>query len=116
MKSEKRFRVHFNNGKQYFDVYIADSQRKFMAREKCWAYYNPQEERKARRGLFGSVHFSKVGSGLVAHELLHMLIDWIKAGYGKITDRNEERIVLMYGEMVRNFWRKYYQWTKMTNL
>ena len=117
MKSEKRFRVHFNKGKQWFDVYIADSQRKFMARESCYAYYQPASPRNVRRGMFGTVHFSKTGTGLVAHELLHLLIDWVRVGRSHtITERNEESVVLMFGEMVRAFWNKYYQWEKKTTL
>jgi len=112
-----RFRVYFNYRKQWFDVYISDNSRRFMLREKCYAYYQPYRQRKKRKGLFGEVHFSRVGSGLVAHELLHLLIDWIKVGKGKvIRDSNEEDIVSMYGEMVRNFWRKYYAEEKKTTV
>jgi hypothetical protein len=114
--NKRSFRVYFNKRRQWCDVFIADNSRKFMFAEKCYAYYQPTRDRKARRGLFGEVHFSRVGSGLVAHELLHLLIDWIKARGSKITDSNEERIVLMYGELVRNFWRRYYQIEKKTDV
>jgi hypothetical protein len=67
--------------------------------------------------MFGSVHFSRVGAGLVAHELLHLLIDWTLArGNFKFTDRNEERVVEMFGEMVRQFWNRYYAWKEHTSI
>jgi hypothetical protein len=113
---DKSFRVYFNKRRQYFDVFIADNSRKFMLREKCYAYYQPQTERQARKGKFGEVHFSRTGAGLVAHELLHLLIDWLRARKVTITNDNEERIVLLYGEMVRNFWRKYYEWIGKTTV
>lgn len=114
--AKKSFRVYFNRRKQWVDVFIADSSRKFLLREKCYAYYQPSVPRKARRGKFGEVHFSRMGAGLVAHELLHLLIDWLRARRVKITTDNEEGIVLMFGEMVRNFWRRYYEWEKKTTV
>lgn len=111
------FRVYFNKRKQWFDVFIADNSRKFMKANKCWAYYQPAYPRKTRRGLFGSVHFSRIGAGLVSHELLHLLIDWTLArGNFKFTDRNEERVVEMFGEMVRHFYVRYYAWKEHTSI
>jgi hypothetical protein len=117
-KVRPTFRVYFNKRKQWCDVYIADSPRRFMRENDCWAYYLPASHRKARKGLFGTVHFSRVGSGLVAHELLHLLIDWTFASRGtfKFTNRNEERIVEMYGELVRKFWVRYYAWKEHTSI
>jgi len=104
-----RFRVYFNRRKQWFDVFVSDNARRFMARDKCYAYYQPARDRRARKGLFGEIHLSRMGNGLVAHELLHLLIDWVQSGRGGVINaRNEERIVIMFGEMVRNFWRLYY--------
>jgi hypothetical protein len=112
------FRVYFNKRKQWIDVYVADSSRKFMRENKCWAYYQPAHPRKSRKGYFGSVHFSRVGAGLVAHELLHFLIDWTTAGNRvfTFTDRNEERVVEMFGEVSRIFWNKYYAWKEHTTI
>ena len=112
----KAFRVWFNKRKQYYDVFIADNSRKFLYAEKCYAYYQPETVRKARRGKFGEVHFSQTGAGLVSHELLHLLIDWMRVRNMTITPDNEERIVSMYGELVRRFWIKYYAWEKRTTL
>jgi len=116
-KQKPSFRVHFNKGKQWFDVYIASSSRKFMGSCKCWAYYHPILPRKNRKGKFGEIHLSRTGAGLVSHELLHLLIDWIKVGRSKkITDRNEEAIVEMFGEMVRRLWLRYYSWKEHTSI
>jgi len=111
MPQEMNFRVYFNHGKQYFDVFVADSQRRFMNANKCWAYYQPEKGRRSRRGCFGSVHFSKLGSGLVAHELCHLWLDWCRTGRakGRLNPKNEEYFVIHFGEITRNFWRKYYQ-------
>lgn len=113
---KRAFRVYFNQKRQWVDIFIADNSRKFMLAEKCYAYYQPARERKARRGLFGEIHFSRTGAGLVAHELLHLLIDWLRARKVTITASNEERIVSMYGELVRNFWRRYYEVEKKTSV
>lgn len=110
------FRVYFNSGRQWVDVFIADNARRFMLREKCYAYYQGARVRKSRRGLFGEVHFSRTGAGLVAHELMHLLIDWLRARKTVITFKNEERIVTLYGELVRNFWRRFYEWEKKTTV
>jgi len=112
------FRIYFNKRRQWFDVYIADNSRKFMRANKCWAYYMPHLTRKKYRGMFGTVHFSRTGSGLVAHELLHLLLDWIKTTKrrGQITNRNEEDIVTMFGEMVRHFWLRYHSWKEHTSI
>jgi hypothetical protein len=118
MKKDKpAFRVYFNKRRQWFDVYIADKPRKFIHANKAWAYYMPHRTRKHRKGLFGTVHFSRVGSGLVAHELAHLLFDWIKTSRSKtVTDRNEENVVTMFGEMVRMFWVRYYHWKENTSI
>jgi hypothetical protein len=79
--NQRTFRVFFNRRRQWFDVYIADNSRRFMLREKCYAYYQQSRPRRSRRGLFGEVHFS-----------------------------------LMFGEMVRNFWRRYYEWENKTRI
>ena len=113
---KRTFRVYFNKRRQWFDVFIADNSRQFMIREKCYAYYQQSRPRRSRKGLFGEVHFSRTGSGLVAHELLHLLIDWLRVRNVTITVKNEEKIVLMFGEMVRNFWRRYYEWEKQTRI
>lgn len=111
------FRVYFNHGKQWFDVCIADSSRKFMKAEKCWAYYQPAEIRKSRQGFFGSVHLSRGGVGLVSHELLHLWIDWIRSRKpGIITEQNEERLVEEFGELVRRFWLNYYKYENKTDV
>lgn len=114
--TRKSFRLYFNKRKQWVDVYISDNSRKFMLSQKCYAYYQGARERKSRRGLFGELHFSRVGSGLVAHELLHLQFDWMRARKTNVTMDNEEKLVSMYGELVRNFWRLYYSWKEKTTV
>lgn len=117
IQNKMTFRVHFNGGKQWFDVHVAGNSRKFMRANKCWAYYQPADERMSRKGFFGSIHLSRGGAGLVSHELLHLWIDWIRARRpGLITDRNEERLVTEFGEMSRKFWNKYYAHEKLTTI
>jgi hypothetical protein len=116
-KSKPAFRVFFNHGKQHFDVYIANSSRKFMNENKCWAYYQPASPRKSRQGKFGEVHFSRIGSGLVSHELMHLFIDWLTArGNFKFTSKNEERVVSIFAEMFRMFYVKYWAWKEHTSI
>ena len=117
MMDKIKFRVHFNHGKQYFDVHVYDAPRKFYAVNKCWAYYQPADVRYCRKGFFGSIHLSRGGVGLVSHELLHLWIDWIRSRKpGVITESNEERLVEEFGEMCRKFWNKYYANEKLTTI
>lgn len=101
------FRVPFNNGKQHIRIYIANSPAYFRRTRKCHAYYLPAEARRKRKGLFGHVHFSEVTHELVAHELLHVLVDWMREMGVRFSERNEERLVLVHGAMIKSFWRQY---------
>ena len=60
-----------------------------------------------RRGLFGEIHIvrSRLRHDVVAHELLHLWIEWLRARNVTITERNEENLALLYDELTRRFWR-----------
>jgi hypothetical protein len=67
--------------------------------------------------LFGYVYlselnFSPMAHELVAHEVQHLIFDWVLTRKGmRLTERNEERIATMTGEIARRFWRKYERWS-----
>ncbi|HET9908327.1 MAG TPA: hypothetical protein VFQ23_16890 [Anaerolineales bacterium] len=112
------FRIHFNDNRQWFNVYVADNPTRFKRRNQCHAYYIAAEVRKQRKGLFGYIYlselnFSPMAHELVAHEVQHLIFDWVltRKGMG-ISEKNEERIATMTGEIARRFWRKYERWSR----
>jgi hypothetical protein len=112
------FRIHFNDNRQWFNVYVADSPTRFKRRNQCHAYYIAAEVRKQRQGLFGYIYlselnFSPMAHELVAHEVQHLIFDWVLTRKGMtMNERNEERIATMTGEIARRFWRKYEHWSQ----
>lgn len=93
------------------DVHIWRNPREFYSKfgDCIGIYIYDPEKRKPRVGKFGEIHLvsSRIDDELVSHELLHFLIDLVRTRNGKITNRNEEKIVSEYGEMVKQFWKKY---------
>ena len=113
------FRVYFNNNKQWVNIYVAHNPAHFKRKNQCHAYYIAAETRKQREGLFGYIYlselnFSPMAHELVAHEVQHLIFDWVLTRKGmKMTEQNEERIATMTGEISRRLWRKYERWDKM---
>lgn len=108
MTDKIKFRVHFNKGKQYFDVHVYDAPRKFYAVNKCWAYWQPYEHQRTRKGFFGTVALGEMDVALAEHELQHLWINWIRCRKpGRITNQNEERLVCLLDEIKHKFWMKW---------
>ena len=116
--SKPDFRVYFNDDKQWVNIYVAHDPAHFKRKNQCHAYYIAAEERKQRRGLFGYIYlselnFSPMAHELVAHEVQHLIFDWVLTRKGgNINEKNEERIATMTGEITRRLWRKFERWTK----
>ena len=116
--SKPAFRIPFNNNRQWFNVYVARNPAHFKRKNQCHAYYIAAEERKQREGLFGYVYlselnFSPMAHELVAHEIQHLIFDWVLTRKGmRLSERNEERIATMTGEIARRFWRKSERWSR----
>ena len=114
--SKPAFRVYFNDNKQWVNIYVANSPAWFKRKNQCHAYYIAAETRKQREGLFGYIYLSELNLSpmaheLVAHEVQHLIFDWVLTRKGmKMTEQNEERIATMTGEIARRFWRKYDRW------
>ena len=112
------FRVYFNDNKQWVNIYVARNPAHFKRKNQCHAYYIGAEERKQREGLFGYIYlselnFSPMAHELVAHEVQHLIFDWVLTRKGmKFNEQNEERIATMTGEISRRLWRKYERWEK----
>lgn len=111
MESDIQFRVYFNRRRQWLDVHLYNvSPRVFCNYAGTYyAYYQPETERAARRGLFGSLHFvsERMTPDTVVHELFHVLADWLRAKGMGITVYNEERLAFFFDELFRNFMREY---------
>ena len=112
-KIKTPIRVPFNKNRQYVLFHVADDSAKFKRRNECYAYYIEADVRHLRRGLFGHIHLSELNRSplaheLVAHEIEHLVFDWVLSHKGMTFNRrNEERISDMVGEIHRRFWRKY---------
>lgn len=109
------FRVRFNQGRQWVDVYVADSPAQFLRREQCHAYYMPNEGRKAYYGCFGVIHLKKLDDTpeareLIDHEVEHLFADWMRSRRITPTPKNEERLATLRGQFGKTFWRKYLTW------
>lgn len=116
--SKPAFRVYFNDNKQWVNIYIAKDPIYFKRKNQCHAYYIAAEIRKQRQGLFGYIYlselnFSPMAHELVAHEVQHLIFDWVLTRKGmNINEKNEERIATMTGEISRRLWRKYERWSR----
>lgn len=106
------FRVYFNRKKQYLVVHLDDVSPTTFHRQGGgrWGYF-VETWTNPHRGEFGTIHLvaSRVRSDVVAHELLHGWLAWLKARDVAVTSRNEERLVLIFDEMIRHF---YMEWEK----
>jgi len=104
------FRVYFNRRRQYVLVFMHEvSPQTFHRRGGGrWGFYLPAEIR-GRCGKFGELHFvsDRVRPDVVAHELLHLLADRMRARGMSWSERTEERAALMLDELTRAFWREW---------
>ena len=104
------FKVWFNHKRQYFVVHLDEVSPTTFHRQGGgrWGWFS-ETWGSPYRGEFGTIHIvaSRVRYDVVAHELLHGWIAWLKARDVAVTSRNEERLVLIFDEMTRNFWKEY---------
>jgi hypothetical protein len=104
------FRLYWNHKQQWVEVYLWDVTPGTFERRGGgkWAYYLAAETR-SRTGLFGSLHFvrNRVRADVVAHELVHLLADYLRDRDTAINVYNEERIAMLFDGWVRAFWREY---------
>lgn len=99
------------------DVFIAEDPVKFKRKNKCQAWYISADNRFAYRGLFGYIHLSKMddtpeGIELMTHEIDHMITDWMRSRRITLSERNEERIATLKGDVAKRFWSKWRKWSK----
>lgn len=110
------FRVYFNRRKQWYDVVLHDvNPTTFQNRGGGrWGYYENNPDRDNRKGLFGTVHLvkSRVREDLVAHELFHLLCDWMRSRSMQLLPSNEERFAELMDSLVRGFYREYNKFDK----
>jgi len=122
---EPSFRVYFNHRRQWVDVFMEDIHPDtFQERSGSrWGYFTGVggDDRRGRRGLFGELHFvvKKFRHDTVAHELLHLWIEWIRTGRrrGEVREpavipysKTEEKYCDLFDEITRHFWKEYEKW------
>lgn len=107
------FRVPFNGNKQYYEVHLHDcTVRAFNKWAKTnWGFYwGDRKPRNRYKGYFCDVHLLayRVEPNTVSHELWHVVKWWAKSrGLDLNSDRREEDIAWVVGEIYANFWREY---------
>ncbi len=105
------FTVYFNKKKQFFTVHLWDVNPGTFSNwgGGRWGYWEAMWEHP-KHGKFGEFHAVKSRinrEDLVAHELLHVLFEWIRANNIIMTTRNEEKLVTLFDEITRNFYKAY---------
>lgn len=73
-----------------------------------WAYFEQCWE-SPRSGKFGDLHLVRSGvrEDTVAHEMFHVLCEWLWANRTAITARNEEYFATFLDRLVGRFFRQY---------
>ena len=103
------FIIKFNKNKRTIKVVLHDVSIETFQKHGGgrWGYY----EHKNNGKELGEIHLilSRVREDLVAHELIHALLDWIRTDNIRISTRNEEKLAVAYDEMFRNFYKGYYK-------
>jgi hypothetical protein len=107
---EKSFRFWFNRRRNWIDVFLHEVSPKTFHRwgGGFWGYYMPENNRR-RWGKFGEIHLvrRRVREDVIAHEIFHLLSDWLRERKVELNEKNEEKIATLLDEMVRSFWREY---------
>ena len=78
-----------------------------VSKTSIGCYFGPD----ARHGKVYQIHLIKkyIGAGYVCHEVLHFWIDYVRRFITDITNKNEEGLVIMFEDIIREFWNKYYE-------
>ena len=117
----RSFRVFFNKRKQWFDVFLYDvSTETFKRRDGGrWAFFDRSDNEQPltgnfRIGKFGEFHAidshtRQLRLDTVAHELEHLLFEWMRVKNIQITSKNEETLCQRNDELTRNFWKEYHK-------
>ena len=107
------FQIRFNRKRQSINVFLWDVHPTTFSNWKMgrWGVFIPKWSSPSS-GFFGSIHFvdsvkRPLRVDTVTHELLHTWIEWIWANRTGVINRNEETMVSLYDELVRNFYREY---------
>jgi hypothetical protein len=106
----EEFKVKFNSNKQYINVFVYDVHPTTFERWNgtYWAYFEPTWT-NPKDGEFGQLHMVKSGirEDTVAHELFHVLCEFVWANRDAITGKNEEKYAELFDSLIRNFYREY---------
>lgn len=110
-ENEPAFKLFWNRRKQWVAVYLWDVHPDTFESWDAgrWAYYLANSYRCKTTGLFGDLHFvaSRVRADVVAHELIHLLCDYLRNKDTAINVYNEERIAGLFDSWTRQFWKAY---------
>lgn len=102
---EPDFILKFNEKKQYVEVFLHEVHPNTFQRKKGgrWGYFIATWKNR-NSGKFGEIHFvkSRLRFDVIAHEILHALMEWRWENGETFTRKNEERLI---GYLDRMVWR-----------
>jgi len=120
----EKFRIYTDGrGSKYYTVFVfADKHAMYVFRDEwheawgvkksyrfeaecvSWKWKSLEDKRMHKRDI-GCVifHLGFIGSGVVSHEMTHAALFWRRKRH------SDERVCRVQGELVRQFWLKYYR-------
>jgi|GEM_PF-2303484 len=110
------WRVQFGK-RHYVDVFIWESQKGLFMNtgftEKLYAGAYIAFPGRGKTGLFGEIHLllNMIGAGYVAHELMHLIYDWMSDRDMKEFTSGlclNERTAYLMSDVTTDFWDKFY--------
>ena len=103
------FKIYFNRHRQWLDVTLWEVHPSTFARWKAgrWAYFVPTWN-NPKVGVFGELHFikSRLRFDVIAHEVFHVVMEYVWANRDAVTGRNEERYASLVDELSRKIVRE----------
>ena len=104
------FKVMFNGGKQWINVTVWDVHPNTFERwnKTRWGYFQPTWK-STTTGEFGELHFVKSGVRFdtIAHEIFHVIMEYVWANRTAVTSKNEEKYATMTDELCRKLEREF---------
>lgn len=104
------FIIKFNKNRQWISVTLWDVHPNTFQNwgGGRWGYFIAKWD-NPKIGFFGELHFVKSGirEDTVAHELFHVICEWMWSNRDSITGKNEEKYAEFLDELIRKFYKEY---------
>lgn len=104
------FNIYFNKNKQWVKIILWDVHPNTFAnwRGGRWGYFISTYE-NPKIGEFGEVHLvkSRIREDVIAHEMFHVMVEWMWSNGETITRKNEERYTEFLDQLVGKFFKQF---------